>query len=486
MKGSSRMDELRKIDQAKEYLRTVRITNEAFKKINLYHAIVRDIMGTPYECSGLSLNKSGRQDNIARDAMLIRGQDIGLAQDTNQDLTEAYSTVIEKGFKVVGPWHSHGNIEPFHSGTDETKIRAVYAKNRLSLPNYIPVGWHTKTFGKEDITITTGKNGVLTIAQADTPRNKVLELVYKEPSRINLRFSEGTNPIIIKSIEDYLQNNLSEIDMPVEKALFYMQSIVINEEAARWAEKIEKKQHPLPRCSLRALIQKEPFSEEYAELKDGQLELELVDETNGITLDEKVLREEVYDSVYVDGVPIREYEQRRKSSLTQIVNKFLPGKKKKDKEPAEDNRYLLDEVKKQKVRELSLLLDKEDSYLDPLLRAEMAVKESKKDHDYAPILRSGYFRGQQLFNSIKQKAVSDPESKEKIMDLLGYVNSPLKVVMEAYIEFFKEHHPNSKLPISADTINCLINGDPISIFQANPTPEGVGKKNGQLYGTEKP
>ena len=35
MKGSSRMDELRKIDQVREYLRTVRITNEAFKKINI-------------------------------------------------------------------------------------------------------------------------------------------------------------------------------------------------------------------------------------------------------------------------------------------------------------------------------------------------------------------------------------------------------------------------------------------------------------------
>ena len=51
-------------------INSVKITEEAFKKMNLYAGVVSEIIGSDKECVGTLMNYKGKHDNIVRDIHL--------------------------------------------------------------------------------------------------------------------------------------------------------------------------------------------------------------------------------------------------------------------------------------------------------------------------------------------------------------------------------------------------------------------------------
>lgn len=118
-----------------EETQKVRITKEAFEKMNEYAKITSEIAGKDVECAGLLLNKYCKEDDIARDVYLCKGQTITSLDDKfdfHQE-TEDYKTILNNNMKINGIWHSHGAITAMHSNDDDGHLKKMYTtKARLN------------------------------------------------------------------------------------------------------------------------------------------------------------------------------------------------------------------------------------------------------------------------------------------------------------------------------------------------------------------
>lgn len=241
-----------------ETIKRIRITREAFEKMNLYARFVSDISGIDLECGGVLLNYRNKQDDIIRDVHLSDNQEVETAEGKLK-IGECYAAARDQGKKICGMWHSHGGIPAFHSEWDDSQLRVMYASNRESK-------------------IITGT------------RSCALE-VNRENE--NLKIKAGDKMITIKT-----KDKLGEIsaEQLIEKK--FLNSIVINRDS--YTEHSNWQHGYYGECWTSG--KKEG---EIKKLK--RLELELIEEENGIIKDKLTLAKECGEKVIYEGIRLKEY-----------------------------------------------------------------------------------------------------------------------------------------------------------------------------------
>ncbi len=487
---AQKLEESRRIKEIKKYLNTVRITNETFKKLNMYHKIIRDIIGTPYEVACFLLTSPHREDNITQDAFLIRNQEIKQLAGGNHNLARNYPLIKEIGMNVLGLWHSHASAGVFHSDEDMTNLRGIYTSNRSSLPNYLHVGNYHNLFSKDDFTARREGDNLIIEKNID-PYVKASELRHSIPSRISFELKEGIDDRMAEMLEKYFRDAVGGITFPLEKGLCYINSIVTNETTARQLERANDQPAEPPACSLRALVQEAPFSDNYIELGDDQLSLELVDETNGITLDEKVLRDEIYDCVNVDGMPIKDYADSRKSGIfdmgredgkkrESIVDKITPYSDKRLPEDTEED------VSREQVTDPLVLLENlgyNSGKINLVRKAKEVIDGDESYDENLDVLWDGCYNAKNLLNTVKGDiSHGEAESVENLEPAAAYLEDIAGRLGNACKEGRERKFPSSSAPISYEKMEEM--KDPGGGYSpqkpSDSLPKGVGKKNEEV------
>jgi proteasome lid subunit RPN8/RPN11 len=113
------------------------ITKYAFEKAYAYARLACEKARRSIECGGYLIAPKDSKDRIATDSFLANNQDVsdGLFTIEAEDVIKAGREITESGFKVLGWWHSHGNLDTFFSRTDDNGQRTVL--NEIGAFNYI-------------------------------------------------------------------------------------------------------------------------------------------------------------------------------------------------------------------------------------------------------------------------------------------------------------------------------------------------------------
>ncbi|MBI2045367.1 Mov34/MPN/PAD-1 family protein [Candidatus Pacearchaeota archaeon] len=149
-------------------LDTLHITEYAFEKAYAYARLAVQKAGRTMECGGYLIAPKDARDRIATDSFLAKNQDVsgGLFTIEAEDVIKAGREINEIGCRVLGWWHSHGNLETFFSAADDNGQRTVL--NEISAFNYI-----TQSEEKEigNLEVRT-KNGKIVIFDRRNPERK--------------------------------------------------------------------------------------------------------------------------------------------------------------------------------------------------------------------------------------------------------------------------------------------------------------------------
>lgn len=118
-------------------LDSLHITEYAFEKARAYARLAVQKARRTIECGGYLIAPKYVQDRTATDAFLARNQDVreGLFTIEAEDVIKAGREINGRGYRVLGWWHSHGNLRTFFSPTDNGGQRTVL--NEISAFNYI-------------------------------------------------------------------------------------------------------------------------------------------------------------------------------------------------------------------------------------------------------------------------------------------------------------------------------------------------------------
>jgi len=124
--------------QRRNPLTQLYVTQQVLDKAFTYAKLTCEISknkGT--ECVGYLIAPKGVNDRIARDAFLARDQVVraGHLRLEPEDVIKAGREIDERGYKVLGWWHSHGDLQTFHSHIDADNQMTVL--NEIAPFNYI-------------------------------------------------------------------------------------------------------------------------------------------------------------------------------------------------------------------------------------------------------------------------------------------------------------------------------------------------------------
>ncbi len=118
-----------------QHARKLKITREALEKLNLYARLVSEITEEDIECRGALLNYVHTHDDIIRDVYLEPGQGVTAVEAKSEDFSkiiEMRHAIHKENKNICGVWHSHGNMGTFHSSKDDIWIDNLYNTNKLS------------------------------------------------------------------------------------------------------------------------------------------------------------------------------------------------------------------------------------------------------------------------------------------------------------------------------------------------------------------
>ena len=120
--------EPKEIEEKKDHgLDSLRITVHALEKAYAYARLACGIAGRSIECGGYLITPKNIRDRIVRDTFLAKNQDVsgGLFTIEAEDVIKAGREINARGYRVLGWWHSHGNLQTFFSDTDNRGQRTV-------------------------------------------------------------------------------------------------------------------------------------------------------------------------------------------------------------------------------------------------------------------------------------------------------------------------------------------------------------------------
>jgi len=265
-------------------INSVKITEEAFKKMNLYASVVSEIVGSDKECVGTLMNYKDRHDNIARDIHLWKDQTVTSASGSFGDPSDDYTEAKNRGMDLVGLWHSHGSIGVFHSHDDNNVLSQMYKyiKNR----------------------IITGE------------KEKSIECIVDGES-VKL-FEEGSN----KEIRLKVNGNIENIKYVERDYCYVLNSIVINKNSYSGGYV-----NPQLGCDYDAEVWAGYDRKECKRVENASIEL--VDEKNEIELNEEELVNEVGSKVKFEGTYLKDLPNYQK-----VLNRY---KKSEDVKPKDES-----------------------------------------------------------------------------------------------------------------------------------------------------
>ncbi|MEI7718394.1 MAG: Mov34/MPN/PAD-1 family protein [archaeon] len=114
------------------------ITEAAYNKAFIYAKLVCEIAGgSGTEMIGYLITPKGSTDRVARGVYVAPNQTAGSAdvKIEPEDVITSGREIDAMGCKVVGWWHSHGDMSTFHSGTDVANQMTVL--NAISSASYV-------------------------------------------------------------------------------------------------------------------------------------------------------------------------------------------------------------------------------------------------------------------------------------------------------------------------------------------------------------
>jgi len=174
-------------DKTEDFLNEIPITDYAYKKAKAYSSLACKIFRKPLECGGYLITPKNNDDCIVKDIFLSNKQSVESTHysvDVGTDM-DAIKEIENKGYKIMGWWHSHAQFHPFHSLDDDDNFKNLY----------LAVFPHNKKALKREI-----------IQLLDDP----LKVNYnKEDNGKKYLIVKGSNPF-----EDYVEievNNLSKL-----------------------------------------------------------------------------------------------------------------------------------------------------------------------------------------------------------------------------------------------------------------------------------
>ncbi|MBT5021233.1 Mov34/MPN/PAD-1 family protein [Candidatus Woesearchaeota archaeon] len=105
----------------------LRITAGAFNKMMSYAKIVSRLAGSGMECYGYLLKEKEGLDDLIVDAYFADHQEANSAyvRVTEEGVYSASQSIEPLGYEIAGWWHSHGSMQPFHSGTDVENFKNI-------------------------------------------------------------------------------------------------------------------------------------------------------------------------------------------------------------------------------------------------------------------------------------------------------------------------------------------------------------------------
>jgi len=106
---------------------TLRISRGAFETIKAYAKLCSRIAGSGMECYGYLLMPKDSLDGTITNIYFADEQIVNPAhvRVTDEAVYNASKIMEPQGYQIVGWWHSHGDMEPFHSGWDRNNFVVV-------------------------------------------------------------------------------------------------------------------------------------------------------------------------------------------------------------------------------------------------------------------------------------------------------------------------------------------------------------------------
>jgi len=201
-------------DERKPKVSGVYIARSALDEINAYAEIAseesRSCMGKSTECYGYLTTPKARRERIATSSFFPYNQDVSSAhvEIPEGSVISASEEIRKMGYRVLGFWHSHGDMNPFHSETDNENLLSIL--NRISgtsgsncITSYLesdllPKKIVTEIFGNK-ITIKDAENQFgrsLDIGLSQESPVKSLDVLYAKiriPYKVGFAYSVVVN-----------------------------------------------------------------------------------------------------------------------------------------------------------------------------------------------------------------------------------------------------------------------------------------------------
>ncbi len=193
----------------------LRITRYAYNKVKGYASAACDVFKENIECYGYLINPIEQKDSIVTDAFLGIDQKV-INTECNLDAesnTKSLNKISEMGYKTLGWWHSHGNMNPFHSDIDDKNFDYVYkfvfSNNKITLNEKgdLLISNPTKINYKED-----ESGNYIIISKGE----------YSDSIRINLRNKLKDEEFFLK------ENQMKDITCNKYNGLSIAYSLVVN------------------------------------------------------------------------------------------------------------------------------------------------------------------------------------------------------------------------------------------------------------------
>ncbi|MEI7718388.1 MAG: Mov34/MPN/PAD-1 family protein [archaeon] len=158
----------------------LQISEGVYNKAFVYASVVCEVSNNDgTEIGGYLITPKGSKDRIARGIYLTPNQFVGSGEIkiAPEDVITSGREIDAMGYKVLGWWHSHGDLETFHSGIDVDNQMTVL--NAIASSNYV-----TERRERENPEITLVGNKIV-VTDPKHPGVKY-EFAVKDPALLDV------------------------------------------------------------------------------------------------------------------------------------------------------------------------------------------------------------------------------------------------------------------------------------------------------------